>query len=98
MPVNPAPEDHPAYEILKRLATVVVEQNKLLGPAQDAALRVRGLGTEEDREAYQKLCESLQRYQLARERIRADASAAGASPKLIKIYEQYAEQLDRGSH
>lgn len=56
MPINLADKSHSAECKLFLLGLVVTAQNARFGKVREAAVRVRGLGTETDREEYRQLC------------------------------------------
>lgn len=85
-------EGHPAEVQLSWLMVVISAQNTLFAPVQQAALRANGLGTDADRNDYQSLCTRIQAMQTAREYLRDQALAHGASPRLVKKVTQGAER------
>jgi len=92
MPICIISEDDPAKATLETLRVVVTIQNELFEPVRRAAALVRGLGTEQDREEYERICKQIQALQCARLNFRAEALREGASSKSVRKCERYAER------
>lgn len=83
---------HPARNELNYLSALVSAQNRTFAEVRNAAIRLKRTDSARDREEYLRLSEQARRTQIARETLRNQALAAGASPKLVRKQERYAER------
>lgn len=87
MPLLFENESPAALEALHLLRDVITSQNEVFGKISVAEARMKGLGTETDREEYQQLCKQTQILQKAREKARDKAIELCSKPEIVTSYE-----------